>query len=457
MSLSSSNYMNEQFSNLSMEDLRPAVRKEKALTPLLNEFEIDHGTNNSPVNVVHFCPFEHNANLLIYQSSEEIGKLSVFLVDFNKGQFKSEFLEDIVVGGQVHKIAWSPQTSVQISTDLRARSGLIKLAVTLFHLNEIQFLSLTVEPAIGEQNDETQAREFDVKRCSEQIAHCINDISFEPINGELLASTGDDKVCYIWNTATGDLYSMFKLTSAGMTVKWHQLEPNKLLVAEKKGLIRFYDVSTKSAILSFSCDSSLLLSADWCRSNNFLIACTSGANNVFWNTAQSSYPTEKIKGHIKFGEQFAFFDDNIYASRGKPNSQLLVQNRRSGQILFDKELKAGRGLSWHLKYPILAVGAYNKVSGETGGVVWSNQIDHLGTQFNLALSLSLSLSLAISFNHQKGDPVLFCHSLSELPFFGYLIIERVFFICKFGDLNKLSGIFLRVGMCPDWHPVNILW
>lgn len=361
MSLSSSNYVNE-FSNLSVDDLRPAaaVKKEKTLTPLLNEFEIDQGTNNSPVNVVHFCPFEHNANLLIYQSAEEIGKLSIFLIDFTNNQFRSEFLEDIVVGGQVHRIAWSPQTSVQTSADIKTKSGLIKLAVTLFHLNEIQFLSSTIESA-GDPHDESQSREFEVRRCSEQIAHCINDIAYEPISGELLASTGDDKVCYIWNTASGDLYSMFKLTSAGMSVKWHQFEPNKLLVAEKKGLIRFYDVSTKSAILSFFCDN-LLLSADWCRTNNFLIACTSGPNNVFWCTSQSSYPTDKIKAHIKFGEYFAFFDDNIYASRGKPNSQLLVQNRRSGQILFDKELKAGRGLSWHLKYPILAVGAYNKVT-----------------------------------------------------------------------------------------------
>lgn len=224
--------------------------------------------------------------------------------------------------------------------------------------NEIQFITTSIEP---DRDGDESVKDFDVKRCSERTnQHCINDIAFEPLNGELLASTGDDKVCYIWHTATGDLYSMFKLTSAGMSVKWHTFEPNKLMVAEKKGVIRFYDVETKSAILSFSCDR-LLLSADWCRSNNFLIGSTAGPDNVFWNTAQSSYPTDRIKAHIKNGEQFAFYDDNVYASRGKPNSQLLVQNRRTGQILFDREIKAGRGLSWHLKYPLLAVGAHNRV------------------------------------------------------------------------------------------------
>ena len=100
--------MNE-FSNLSVEDLKTTSKREKAITPLLNEFEIDYGTNAS-VNNVYFCPFERSANLLIYQSSEVVGKLSVFSVDFTNNQFRSEFLEDIVVGSQVNNIAWSPQT-----------------------------------------------------------------------------------------------------------------------------------------------------------------------------------------------------------------------------------------------------------------------------------------------------------------------------------------------------------
>jgi len=350
--------MNE-FSNLSVDDLKS--NSKKAITPLLNEYEIDHGTIGSSVNNVLFSPFEQSANLIIYQSSEAVGKLSVFTIDLTNNQFKSEFLEDIIIGSEVNNIAWSPETKIiqSLDGDLKNRSGLIKLAVTLSNYNEIQFISTCVEPE--RENDESMVKEFDVKRCSECINHhCINDIAFEPINGELLASTGDDKVCYLWNTSNGDLYSMFKLTSAGMSVKWHTFEQNKLMVAEKKGLIRFYDIQTKSAILSFSCDR-LLLSADWCKVNNFLIASTCGSVNVFWNTAQSSYPTDRIKAHIKNGEQFSFFNDSVYASRGKPNSQILVQNRRTGQILFDREIKSGRGLSWHSKYPLLAVGSYNKV------------------------------------------------------------------------------------------------
>jgi hypothetical protein len=103
--LSSSNYINE-FSNLSVEDVK--LTSKNQLTPLLSEYELD-ATTHSSVNLVHFCPFD-NSNLLIYQSAEEIGKLSIFLIDFTNNQFKSEFIEDVVVGSQVNLVAWSPKT-----------------------------------------------------------------------------------------------------------------------------------------------------------------------------------------------------------------------------------------------------------------------------------------------------------------------------------------------------------
>lgn len=100
MSLLSSNFINDQFSNLSVEDLKPSSKK--AITPLVSEYEINHGITNSSVNNVLFNPF-NNSNLLVYQSSEDIGKLSIFSIDFTNNQFKSEFIEDIVVGSQVGK------------------------------------------------------------------------------------------------------------------------------------------------------------------------------------------------------------------------------------------------------------------------------------------------------------------------------------------------------------------
>lgn len=359
MSICSSNYIDE-FSNLSVEDLRPSsIRsKENAITPLVNEYVIDHSTSNGSVDNVLFCPFDNNSELLVYQSSEEIGKLSIFSIDFKNNQFKSEFLEDLVVGSKVGKIAWSPDT------DVRNRNGQIKLAVTLFNSNEIQIISTFLESNF-DRNDESIARDVEVKKLINDdnlmnVNHHINSIEFEPLNGDLLASTGDDKICYVWDTLTGVPCSLFKLTSPGTSVKWHKYEPNKLLVAEKKGIIRFYDVENKSPILSFSCETPLILSADWCRTNNFLIGCSAGPNTVFYNTAQSSYPIDVIKTHTKNGESFAFFDENIYASRGKPNGQILVRHRRNGQELLTREV-CGHDLSWHSKYPILAVGAYKKV------------------------------------------------------------------------------------------------
>lgn len=49
-----------------------------------------------------------------------------------------------------------------------------------------------------------------------------------------------------------------------MSVCWHPEETFKLMVAEKNGTIRFYDLLAQQAILSLESEQMPLMSAHWC-------------------------------------------------------------------------------------------------------------------------------------------------------------------------------------------------
>lgn len=63
----------------------------------------------------------------------------------------------------------------------------------------------------------------------------INDVSWV-CEGELLASVSDDFTCRFWTTSDEQNVITLRLTSAGMSIKSHPDDPNKVLVAEKRGL-----------------------------------------------------------------------------------------------------------------------------------------------------------------------------------------------------------------------------
>lgn len=71
----------------------------------------------------------------------------------------------------------------------------------------------------------------------------INAVAWDP-EGRYLASVSDDNSCIIWtnNDEQCSEHSLFPLKSAGMSVKWHPDDSEKILVAEKKGVIHMYNV-----------------------------------------------------------------------------------------------------------------------------------------------------------------------------------------------------------------------
>jgi len=63
--------------------------------------------------------------------------------------------------------------------------------------------------------------------------------------------------------------------------------PRQLMVAEKKGTIRFYDLVTQQAILSLDCDQAPLTSADWCLANTIKVGAAAGNDWLVWDITRS--------------------------------------------------------------------------------------------------------------------------------------------------------------------------
>lgn len=116
-----------------------------------------------------------------------------------------------------HKIAFSPDTSLNCTPNkVTICTSIGKCGMTLFHTNLNQFSS--VQSLRGHSN-------------------YVNDIAWV-CEGELLASVSDDFTCKFWNvTTTFENVITFCLSSAGVSIKSHPEDPNKVLVAEKRGMV----------------------------------------------------------------------------------------------------------------------------------------------------------------------------------------------------------------------------
>lgn len=70
---------------------------------------------------------------------------------------------------------------------------------------------------------------------------------------------------------------------------------SQLMVAEKKGTIRFYDLLTQQAILSLDCGQSPLMSADWCLTNTIKVGAVAGNDWLIWDITRSRWAEGWLK------------------------------------------------------------------------------------------------------------------------------------------------------------------
>lgn len=112
----------------------------------------------------------------------------------------------------------------------------------------------------------------------------MNAVSYES-EGELVASVSDDHTCKLWAVKDQKCYSVFYLTSPGMSVCWHSEESGKLLVAEKNGLIHMYNVRSQQAIMSLDAGIVPLAAADW-GPNPLKVACIAAGELLLWDVSR---------------------------------------------------------------------------------------------------------------------------------------------------------------------------
>lgn len=99
-----------------------------------------------------------------------------------------------------------------------------------------------------------------------------------------MATVSDDHTCIIWNNHEEfKNKSVFHLRSAGMSVKWHQDDTEKILVAEARGIIHMYNVVSQQIVLSVESPKSPLMSADWSVSNRLHIIAMAAGEIFTWN------------------------------------------------------------------------------------------------------------------------------------------------------------------------------
>lgn len=72
------------------------------------------------------------------------------------------------------------------------------------------------------------------------------------------------------------------------------------MVAEKNGIIRFYDLVSQQPIMSLSAGQVPLISADWCKTNALKVGAVASDDWLIWDMSKSRYVTLK------------FVPDNIY-------------------------------------------------------------------------------------------------------------------------------------------------
>ncbi|XP_016135377.1 nucleoporin Nup37-like, partial [Sinocyclocheilus grahami] len=158
----------------------------------------------------------------------------------------------------------------------------------------------------------------------------------------------------------------FRLRSPGVSVCWHPEDICKLMVAEKKGTIRFYDLVTQHAILSLDSGQVPLMSADWCLTNTIKVGAVVANDWVIWDITRSSYPLEKRPAHVDKARHFRWSraNENLFATTGYPgkiNSQLLVHHLGHPQPVMIGSASVGAGLSWHRTLPLCVIGGDRKL------------------------------------------------------------------------------------------------
>ncbi|KAG4066524.1 hypothetical protein HA402_007160 [Bradysia odoriphaga] len=253
-------------------------------------------------------------------------------------------LEEIHHEPRCTSIAFAPETSLAVIPKVvKLGTAGVDFKIRIFHSN------LDSKPTVQILQGHT---------------NYINAIAWDP-EGRYLSSVSDDNSCIIWtnNDEQCSEHSIFPLKSAGMSVKWHPDDSEKILVAEKKGVIHMYNVASQQVVLSVETGKSPLMSADWSTANRLQISALVGGDVIFWDLRNSCRSLETKSIHEDGGlcVRFSSNNENVTASVGRPDLTLKVMHLQSQIPQIEAQLKLFGGLCWHYRLPYVGVATDRKL------------------------------------------------------------------------------------------------
>uniref|UniRef100_A0A8C6PUT9 Nucleoporin Nup37 n=1 Tax=Nothobranchius furzeri TaxID=105023 RepID=A0A8C6PUT9_NOTFU len=303
------------------------------------------------VHVVEFSPFSSGTpvSLLAYGGNQYVVVATCL---FQEEDMEVEGVEFNILRAfhhelQVEVLAWSPESQLN-------------------RIPTIRLCTAAADRKLRLLTSDLQER-HEVKVAMEGHTSYINHLVFEPTEGKQIASVSDDHTCRLWDLE-GNETCVLRLRSPGVSVCWHPEEICKLMVAEKKGTIRFYDLVTQQAILSLdSGHCGPLMSADWCLTNTIKVGGVAGTDWLVWDITRSSYPQEKRPAHKDKARLFkwSLANENLFATTGLPgkiNTQVFIHHLGHPQPVVIGSSTIGSGLSWHRALPLCVVGGDRKLS-----------------------------------------------------------------------------------------------
>ncbi|XP_063111529.1 nucleoporin Nup37 isoform X1 [Cavia porcellus] len=331
------------------------------------------------VHVVEFNPFESgdSGNLIAYGGNNYVViGICTFQeeeADIDGIQYKT--LRTFHHGVRLDGLAWSPETR------LDSLPPIINFACRSSHCCRLFSHGgwrINRSPGFGSLRFCTSASDLKIRLFTSDLqdkneykvleghSDFINSLAFDPKEGQEIASVSDDHTCRIWNLE-GTQTAHFVLHSPGMSVCWHPEENFKLMVAEKNGTIRFYDLVTHQAILSLESEQIPLMSAHWCLKNTFKVGAVAGTDWLIWDITRSSYPQETRPVHTDRACVFRWsaISESLFATMGYPGkmtSQFQIHHLGHPQPILAGSVAVGSGLSWHRTLPLCVMGGDRKLS-----------------------------------------------------------------------------------------------
>lgn len=191
----------------------------------------------------------------------------------------------------------------------------------------------------------------------------VNSIAWD-FGGQFLASGSDDHTVALWKVKEDyKKEATFYFKSSVMAVKWHPDESEKLLVAEKSGVIHLYNAPEEEILLSVEAPRQPLLSADWAPTNSAFVTCLAAGEIFTWDLKAPCRPVDKKHIHEDVGMLVKFSPHNelVTASIGRPLTTLKIIHCKSQIPQVESALCLFGGLAWHCRHPYVAAAQDRKL------------------------------------------------------------------------------------------------